>query len=88
MPAIKRISNNPYKWKIVKAPLSKVANVEKMMPDNFISKDGFSITQRCRNYLEPLIRGEDYPPYNKNGLPKYAQLKKISVNQKLKPFKI
>ena len=88
MPAIKRISNNPYKWKIVKAPLSRVANVEKMMPDNFISKDGFSITQRCRNYLEPLIRGEDYPPYNKNGLPKYAQLKKISVNQKLKPFKI
>ena len=88
MPAIKRISNTPYKWKIVKAPLSKVANVEKMMPANFISKDGFGITQRCRNYLEPLIRGEDYPPFGKNGLPKYAQLKKVSVPQKLAPFKI
>ncbi len=88
MPAIKRISNNPYKWKIAKAPLSKVANVEKMMPPTFISKDGFGITLRCRNYLEPLIRGEDYPPYNKNGLPKYAQLKKVAVKQKLPAFKI
>ena len=88
MPAIKRISGTPYKWKIVKANLSKVANVEKMVPASFISKDGFGITQRCRNYLEPLIRGEDYPPYGKDGLPKYAQLKKVAVAKKLKPFKI
>ena len=65
-----------------------MANVEKMMPANFISKDGFGITQRCRNYLEPLIRGEDYPPYGKDGLPKYVQLKKVAVPKKLSPFKI
>ena len=87
MPAIKRISNKPYKWKIEMAPLSKVANVEKMMPQNFISKDGFSITKKCRDYLEPLMKGEDYPPY-KNGLPKYVTLKKVAVAKKLKKFEL
>ncbi len=87
MPAIKRTSNKPYRWKIEMAPLSKVANVEKMMPKSFISKDGFSITSKCREYLAPLIKGEDYPPY-KNGLPKYVTLKKVAVKKKLKGFKI
>ena len=87
MPAIKRTSNKPYRWKIEMAPLSKVANVEKMMPANFISKDGFGITRKCREYLEPLIKGEDYPPY-KNGLPKYVTMKKVAVPKKLDPFKL
>ena len=87
MPAIKRTSNKPYKWKVEMAPLSKIANVEKMMPQNFISKDGFSITKKCRDYLAPLMKGEDYPPY-KNGLPKYVTLKKVAVPKKLKAFKI
>jgi 6-phosphofructokinase 1 len=85
MPAIKRVSNKPYKWKIEMAPLSKIANVEKMMPASFISKDGFSITNKCREYLAPLIKGEDYPPY-KDGLPKYVTLKKVAVAKKLPPF--
>jgi len=83
MPAIKRISSSPYKWSVVKAPLAKVANVEKMMPANFISKDGFGITQACRNYLGPLMKGEDYPPY-KDGMPKYVRLKNAAVPKKLK----
>ncbi len=88
MPAIKRISNKPYKWKIGEARLARVANVEKMMPRNYISKDGFHITQRCRNYLQPLIQGEDYPPF-KNGLPQYVTLKNVAVKKKLdKPFKV
>lgn len=87
MPAIKRTSNKPYRWKIEMAPLSKVANVEKMMPASFISKDGLGITKKCREYLEPLIKGEDYPPY-KNGLPKYVTLKKVAVPKKLDAFEI
>lgn len=83
MPTIKRISSSPYKWKIGSANLSRVANVEKMMPRNYITKDGFGITKRCRTYLEPLIKGEDYPPY-KNGMPDYVTLKKKLVNKKLK----
>jgi len=83
MPAIKRESNSPYKWSVDMAPLSKVANVEKMMPANFITKDGFGITDKCRQYLAPLIKGEDYPPY-KDGLPKYVRLKNVAVAKKLK----
>lgn len=85
MPTIDRISNKPYKWKVGMAPLSKVANVEKMMPDNFISKDGFGITAKCREYLEPLIKGEDYPPY-KDGLPKYVRIKGVMLEKKLEDF--
>jgi len=88
MPTVDRVSNKPFKWKVGMAPLSKVANVEKMMPKNFITKDGFGITQKCRDYMEPLIKGEDYPPY-KNGMPKYVRLKNVAVKKKLnKPFKL
>ena len=87
MPAIVRISNNPYKWEIGCGELKDVANVEKMMPKNYISADGFSITDSCREYLLPLIEGENYPPYN-DGLPNYVVLKKSKVVQKLPPFKI
>ncbi len=88
MPTIVRTSNKPYRWKIGEAKLSRVANVEKMMPMSFITKDGFGITKRCREYLQPLIAGEDYPPYGKDGMPKYVQLKNVSVNRKLGDFKI
>ena len=87
MPAIVRISNNPYKWEIGCGELKDVANIEKMMPNNYISEDGFSITDSCREYLLPLIEGENYPPYNK-GLPKYVVLKKSKVVQKLPPFEV
>ncbi|NIP72437.1 MAG: 6-phosphofructokinase [Gammaproteobacteria bacterium] len=82
MPTVVRSSNKPYRWKIGEASLSRVANLEKMMPKNFITKDGFGITQRCRDYLAPLIKGEDYPPY-RNGLPQYVQLKNVAVPKKL-----
>jgi len=87
MPAIVRISNNPYKWEIGCGELKDVANVEKMIPNNYISADGFSITDSCREYLLPLIEGENYPPYN-DGLPNYVVLKKSKVAQKLPPFEV
>ena len=71
MPAIIRKSSKPYRWMIQPVPLDKVANVEKKVPRNFITADGFGITAACRRYLEPLIAGEDYPPYVK-GLPDYV----------------
>jgi 6-phosphofructokinase 1 len=82
MPAIVRISDEPYKWKIGVAELTKVANREKMMPRDFISADGFGITGKCRRYLAPLIAGEDYPPF-RNGLPDYVTLKNVAVPRKL-----
>jgi 6-phosphofructokinase len=86
MPVIVRKSAKPYRWSIGEAPLSAVANQEKKLPRNFITRDGFGITAACRNYLSPLIGGEDYPPY-RNGLPNYVALKGVSVVKRLRtPF--
>ena len=85
MTTIVRTSSNPYAWEIGKAPLSQVANVERHMPRDFISEDGFSITQACREYLSPLIQGEDYPPF-RNGLPRYVMLKNEAVPRRLPAF--
>ena len=82
MPTVVRVSSKPYKWKLGVARLQDVANVEKKMPRDFITEDGFGITAKCRAYLAPLIAGEDYPPY-KNGLPQYIRLKNAAVKKKL-----
>ena len=82
MPAILRTSDQPYRWKIGVAPLDKIANVEKKLPRDFISADGYGITAKARAYLEPLVRGEDYPPF-KGGLPQYVRLKNVAVPRKL-----
>jgi 6-phosphofructokinase 1 len=87
MPTIVRKSSRPYAWEIGMAPLSQVANAEKFMPRDFISADGYGITDKCREYLYPLIQGEDYPPYD-NGLPKYVTLSNVAVKKKLPEFKL
>jgi 6-phosphofructokinase 1 len=83
MTSIKRISDKPYKWKLTTVPLKKVANIEKKMPKNYISTDGYHITKACRKYMAPLIHGEDFPPYE-NGIPQYTSFK----NKKVKKIKI
>jgi ATP-dependent phosphofructokinase / diphosphate-dependent phosphofructokinase len=83
MPTIVRASSRPYRWKIGVAKLSDVANVEKKMPRDFITPDGFHITAKCRAYLEPLVAGEAYPPFEK-GLPKYVRLKNAPVRKKIR----
>ena len=80
MPVIKRLSDKPYKWKIESASLSKVANVEKTLPKSYISKDGFTISSKGKDYLTPLIQGE--PPLEfKNGIPVVAKLKNVLVKK-------
>jgi 6-phosphofructokinase 1 len=87
MPTIVRKSNQPYKWTVGVANLEDVANVEKKLPRDFISDDGYGITAKCRQYLAPLILGEDYPPF-KNGLPQYVTLKNTAVPAKLPAFRL
>jgi len=87
MPCVVRTSDNPYQWEIGKAPLSEVANVEKFMPADFITEDGFGITEKCKTYLLPLIEGENYPPFE-GGLPKYVTLKNEGVEKKLPIFEV
>lgn len=86
MTTIVREPGDTYRWTIGEAPLADVANVEKPMPAEFITEDGFGITPAARAYFEPLIRGEDYPPY-KNGLPDYARLKCVLAEKKLPAWK-
>ena len=87
MPTVQRVSDTPYRYKIGMAPLARVANVEKFMPRDFITPDGFGITAKCKRYLVPLIQGEDPPKY-KNGLPKYVTLKNVAVAKKLENFEL
>ena len=82
MPVIFRESNNPYEWSIGEAPISAIANKEKVVPEEYIRVDGYHITDAFREYAAPLIAGEDYPPY-KNGLPNYVRLKKVLVPAKI-----
>jgi 6-phosphofructokinase 1 len=82
MPAIRRLSDAPYRWDIIAASLSEVANQEKLLPSDFISADGFGITEAARRYLEPLIFGEAYPPF-KNGVPDYVKLRNTAAPKKL-----
>jgi len=82
MPAIRRLSDSPYRWDIIEAPLSEVANQEKLLPPDFIRDDGFGITEAARRYLAPLIVGEAYPPF-RNGLPDYVTLQNAAVPKKL-----
>lgn len=82
MLTIERKSTKPYRWTIGTAPLEKVANVERKMPRDFITADGYHITPKCRQYLLPLIQGEAYPRYQQ-GLPKYVQLKNVAVKKLL-----
>ncbi len=82
MPIIVRKSDSPYVWEIGEARLSEVANMEKKMPRDYISEDGYGITAACRRYLAPLIQGEDYPPYE-NGLPRYVHLRNEAVPKRL-----
>lgn len=88
MVTIERGKGKRYSWSLGEAPLGQVANVEKMMPRDFITADGFGITDKARAYLQPLIQGEAYPSY-KNGIPVYTSLKLVPVPKKLKTtFKV
>ena len=82
MPAITRDEGSEYSWTLEMAPLNKIANVEKFLPKEYISEDGYGITESCRRYLSPLIYGEPQTPY-KDGLPVHAKLALTMVDKKL-----
>ena len=83
MVTIERGRGKRYRWSTGEAPLSKVANTEHKLPRDFITRDGFGITDKARAYLQPLIAGEDYPVY-RDGIPEYTRLKMVAVPRRLK----
>jgi len=85
MPIIIRGKGKKYTWRIGEVKLSDVANAEKVMPRDYITRDGLHITEKARAYFAPLIQGEDYPVF-KQGIPQYARLKKVLEKKKLKKW--
>ncbi|MFN7750783.1 MAG: diphosphate--fructose-6-phosphate 1-phosphotransferase, partial [Pseudomonadota bacterium] len=82
MIGIERTSERPYRWRTRSVALGRVAGRERALPRGFISRDGFGITARAREYLAPLVRGEAPPPY-REGLPDYVQLRNRAVDRTL-----
>jgi 6-phosphofructokinase 1 len=83
MPVIIRDGDAPYRWHVDIAPLARIANHEKTMPKGFIRKDGYGITAAARRYLSPLIAGEAFPPFGRDGLPNYVTPSMPAVRRKL-----
>ncbi len=88
MPVIRRRASAPYRWTVEPAPLAQIANHEKKMPAGFIREDGYGITPAARRYLAPLIQGEAFPRWSKDGLPAYATPKFKAVKKKLAGYSI
>ena len=84
MPTIKRISNNPYQWKIEATPIERIANVEKKLPKSFISSDGFGITKKGADYFRPLLGKRDASDIK--NYPVFTKGKLKLVSKKLSPW--
>ncbi|MGQ9555224.1 MAG: 6-phosphofructokinase [Anaerolineae bacterium] len=74
MVTIERISNEPYASDFGLVELEKVANAEKLIPDEFLAESGNDVTPAFIQYARPLI-GEPLPPY--------AHLKKVLLPKKV-----
>ncbi len=79
MTAFKRsLVDGKYVCSIDEIDLSKVANYEKKLPDEYVTADGTGITPAFLDYVLPLINGESRPPFV-DGVPRFANLKKIKA---------
>ncbi len=65
-----REDSEDYKIKYETFDISKIANGEKIVPDEFISPDGNDVTEEFIKYARPLIEGENNIKF-KNGIPDY-----------------
>jgi ATP-dependent phosphofructokinase / diphosphate-dependent phosphofructokinase len=84
MVKIVRVQNNPYKWSLGVQPLGDIANVEHLVPREWISEDGFLPNEKFVEYARPLVEGEVKAPID-GGLPKYVVLEKYRIEKKLPP---
>ena len=73
MCAIRRISDMPYRTETEMVDVQKVANLEKRVPDDWISPDGMHVTEAFHRYARPLIQAELTPIYI-DGVPRHLHL--------------
>jgi len=82
MIGFKRVmKNGKYSCEYIRIPLEEVANAEKKVPLEWITKDGTGLTQAYVDYALPLIQGDCKAPLE-DGLPRFAKLKKVFVEKK------
>ncbi|MHC4713688.1 MAG: 6-phosphofructokinase [Planctomycetota bacterium] len=79
MVTIVRKSERPYRAGAGLATLSAVANGEKFLPRAFMNKAGNHISEKCRRYVRPLLRGEVPVKIGKDGLPEYVRFRRYAV---------
>ena len=84
MVKIIRVQSHPYKWSLGLQPLGDIANVEHLVPRDWISDDGFMPNEKFIEYARPLVEGEVKIPIE-GGLPKYITLEKMRIEKKLPP---
>ena len=75
MVVIDRVADDPYMSAAGIYDVHRIANNEKLVPRNWMNKEGNYVTDEFINYVEPLILG-DYQPFMVNGLPQHLVLKK------------
>lgn len=78
MAAVVRVSNDPYEIVFRRVRVKDVANKEKTVPLDWITKDGHDVTEEMMTYLKPLIQGEVNPTY-KNGIPEHIVIFKNEI---------
>ena len=83
-----RESDRPYQVSTGRANLSVVANGEKYLPRDFMNESGNHITEKCRQYVLPLVRGEAPVTIGPDGLPEYVRFKRYPVEKKAGEFKV
>ena len=79
-----RSRTSPYKWTTGLQPLGDIANVENLVPRDWINADGFLPNEKFIEYARPLIEGEVKVP-TEGGLPKYVELDKVRLEKLLPP---
>jgi len=82
MVSIVRESDDPYSSTTGLAPLEAVANGEKFLPRDFMNQEGNHVTEKCRRYVEPLLRGEVPVEMGPDGLPVYVRFERFPVEKK------
>jgi len=72
---IKRLSSEPYAFATDAMEIEKMANIEKMVPREWITPDGDYVTKEYLDYARPLIQGE-VAPFWSGGMPRHLVLPK------------
>ncbi|MCD8121534.1 MAG: 6-phosphofructokinase [Clostridiales bacterium] len=73
MVVIDRVSDDPYQCACGIYDVHKIANGEKLVPREWITKDGTYVTDEFIDYVRPLIQG-DYPCVMVDGIPRHLYM--------------